>query len=87
MKIKNVDMYLDGGTMIIKTDSQTYYFDNEIGTTTPGRLYGGGASHMSPEENAKLEEEIINALKEWDGKYPTGLQAIEQIKEMKNKSE
>lgn len=85
MNIVDVDMYLDGGTMIIKTDKYTYYFDGEIRSQTPGRLYGGNSTMMNEEEIKILEEKIFEALTEWKDEYSDGKCVVEIIKELKQR--
>ena len=73
MKILSYDNYLDGGTLMLKTDKGTYYVDSRIGTKTQDEIYDKypddeGAEYVSPE----IKEEIRKCLKGYHDQYLAG---------------
>ena len=41
MKIKEVSFYLDGGTVVIRTDKGSFCVDSRLHTKTKGKLFYG----------------------------------------------
>jgi hypothetical protein len=84
MIVDNIDMYLDGGTVIVSMkNGPVYYFDFECDTKTPGRLSGGETSQMTDEEKVFLQTQIFEAMKLFKNNYLNGSDAIEMINEHK----
>lgn len=60
MKVLDVQVYKDGGTMEIETDKGTYCYDHRIGTSTPSQLYLG----MPKDDNSNIIENYESIEKE-----------------------
>jgi len=65
MKIIHIDSYKDGGTMKIETESQTYYIDGRIRSTTKGEVYIGYPEKDNSniaDSQKELKLEILQAI-------------------------
>lgn len=91
LKINNINIYRDGGTISIQTNQGTYCIDgrllsNNERNKTKGMLFLGYPSHSDPlseQETKKLKREFKIALKEFGMqslKYQECLPLIESIK-------
>jgi hypothetical protein len=73
MKIKNFDMFLDGGTIMFKTNEGTYSIDDRIDTTTRKKLYLGypkdDNSNIVIDDPDKIYNNIMIALKEYKNDF------------------
>ena len=52
MKVTNIDVYLDGGTISVSTDDGCFCLDDRLTSTTPKKLFIGSypeANSMSPD--------------------------------------
>lgn len=59
MKIKEVETFLDGGTIKIITDKGIICVDNRLFTTTKGKLFHGYPRH----DNKNIITQDLNSLK------------------------
>lgn len=66
MKILELKLYRDGGTVELNTNKGVFCFDGRMNTKTKGALYSGYPQKDNLIENQKeLEPKIIEALKEY----------------------
>ena len=66
MEITNFKIYMDGGTIELKTNKGIFCFDERIGSLTKGRLYEGYPKNNKSnliENSYDLEHELIEKLK------------------------
>ncbi len=66
MKIVHTTSYLDGGTIVLLTDTKKrYYIDNRLGSRTVGEVFDSYPSggNIVPQEEVW---DLIKAIKEYD---------------------
>lgn len=64
MTILHIDMFLDGGTVVVETNKGMYYIDSRIKTTTKGKVYTDEKCAIPAEPNAvKLLYKALNQQK------------------------
>lgn len=94
MKINKIDIYRDGGTVSIQTDSGIYYIDGRAidhGNPTRGRLYAsypGKSDPLTLSESKELKKKFKIALKQFGVQslnYEQYLPLIESIKTTERK--
>lgn len=70
MKIKNIESYLDGGTIEIRTDKGNYFIDKRLNSITENKLYFGypeqDNSNIIVKHLDKVEKELFEALEEYN---------------------
>ena len=85
MKIIKYNVYLDGGTVEIKTDKGVFCFDGRIRSNTEGRLYQGYPKKDNSniiENSIELEKKLIEALKSHkDEDYQNAINDFIKLKE------
>lgn len=83
MKIINLDIWLDGGTIAIQTDEGDFYLDRRLGTDTFDEFYSHYPDNIDAvklEINEEIKEKLIVALQD----YPSGFY-VNQVESLLNK--
>ena len=78
--VKKIDIYKDGGTTKIVTDSGTFYIDKRLKSKTKYAIYDKYPSRGNKIENDKeLKKELYNAMNDYNDTFYQRLQ-IEMVR-------
>lgn len=70
MKIKEIETFLDGGTVKISTDKGIFCIDNRLFTTTKGKIFHGYPRHdnknVITQDLESIRNELIECLENYD---------------------